>query len=60
MSPHLGKFWFTVAIGITLMSLALLSIIEPHTSAYYIDLFSLAIGIAMLLIVAILVRRANK
>ncbi len=60
LGPELGKFWFTLATGITLMSLLLLFFLQPGTSAYYIDLFSLILGIVLLVVVIILVRRANK
>ncbi len=60
ISPESGKFWFTLAIGITLMSLVLLTFLHPGTAAYYIDLFSLIVGVVMLVVIIILVRKANK
>lgn len=60
IDPQAGKFWFTVAIGIILLTIVVFFFVEPGTSAYYINIFSLIAGVILLALVIYLVRKANK
>jgi uncharacterized membrane protein HdeD (DUF308 family) len=60
ISPESGKFWFTVAIGIVMLSVGLLFVTQPGTSAFYINLVSLGIGLALLILIVVLVRKSNQ
>ncbi len=60
ISPEAGKFWFTLAVGILLLSGIFLFLIEPGTAAYYINIITLVIGVILLLLVVALVRRSNR
>ena len=60
ISPEAGKFWFSLAVGIVLLSGIIMFIVEPGTAAYYINGFSLMAGIFLLLLVIVLVRRSNR
>lgn len=59
ISPEAGKFWFTVAVAIVLVSFGLLFVVQPGTSAYFINLFSLGVGAVLLTLVIFLIRRSN-
>jgi hypothetical protein len=43
-----------------MLCLALLFLLEPGSSAYYINIFSLIAGLLLLTLVILLVRRSNR
>lgn len=60
LAPEAGKLWFTIAVGMIMLTVGLLFVVEPGTAAYYINLFSLITGLILLGLVIVLVRRSNK
>ena len=58
--PEAGRFWFTLAVGIVILTLPLMFFIEPGTAAYYINGLSLFCGVLLLALVVILVRKSNR
>ena len=60
MNPEAGRAWFQVAVFITLVSAALLLVVQPGTSEFVITATSLVIGLAFMGVVVFMVRRSNQ
>ncbi|MBI5305225.1 MAG: hypothetical protein HY868_24050 [Chloroflexi bacterium] len=59
MNPELGLAWFRIALFFTLVSGALLFFEKPGTAEFVITVTSFIIGLVMLALIAIIVKRAS-
>lgn len=57
MSPEAGQLWFRVALFITLLSLLLLPFQQRGTAEFVVTVLALGVGVIMITLIVILVRR---
>ena len=60
MNPELGQAWFRIALFITLVSAALLLIVQPGTAEFVMTVASLVVGLVFVGIVVFMVKRSNR
>lgn len=59
MNPELGLAWFRVALFFTLTSGVLLFFEQPSTAEFVITVTSFIIGLFMLAVITIVIKRAS-
>lgn len=60
MNPEAGQAWFRIAMLITLVSAALLFLIEPGTAEFVVTVTTLVIGLLFIGVIAVFVRRGSR
>ncbi len=60
MTPEVGRAWFQIAIFILLVSGILIFVTARDSAEFVISVASFAIGLVLLAIVVIMVRRSNR
>ncbi len=60
MTPEVGKAWFQIALFIILVSGILVFVTPRESAEFVISVTSLIIGLLLLAIVIIMVRRSNQ
>ena len=60
MNPEAGQAWFRIAMLITLVSAALLLVVQPGTAEFVITVTTLVIGLLFIGVIAVLVRRGSR
>ncbi len=60
MTPDVGKAWFQIAIFIILVSGILVFMTARDSAEFVISVTSLVIGLVLLAVVIIMVRRSNQ
>lgn len=60
MNPEAGQAWFRIAMLLTLVSGALLFIVEPGTAEFIVTVTTLVIGLVFIGVIAVAVRRGSR
>ncbi len=60
MNPEAGQAWFRIAMLITLLSAALLFLVQPGTAEFVVTVTTLVIGLLFIGVIAVLVRRGSR
>lgn len=60
MTPEVGKAWFQIAIFILLVSGILVLVTARDSAEFIISVAAFVIGLVLLAIVVIMVRRSNR
>lgn len=60
LSPEIGRAGFRLALLIALLSGALLVLVPPDSAEFVISALSLLVGLLLLLLIAVLARRAPR
>ncbi len=60
MNPEAGQAWFRIAMLITLVSAALLFIVQPGTAEFVVTVTTLVSGLLFIGLIAVLVRRGSR
>lgn len=60
ISPEAGELWFRAVVFIIICAIGLLFVVKPGTGEYVVTVLTLIIGLVMLLVLYVLVRRSQK
>ncbi len=60
ISPEVGNLWFRAVLFILLCSLCLLFFVQPGTAEFVVTVVTFVIGLVMLAVLYVAIRRSNK
>ena len=60
INPQAGDLWFRAVLFILICSIGLLFFVQPGTAEFVITVLTLVIGLVMLTVLYLLIRRSNK